>query len=228
MPRITLSNEQLIIYDDFLPQHDAEALLRYVNNDQFSIVHKNGWLKVWRLGDGLPLQGTTTMFRPGGRRKTRSPVDTFTNAMRDVLPEAAKLVGRPRTAWNAMSVTPWIYPAGTALSMHRDGNRYAASYAYFLHREWSFHWGGHLLILDKATVAAQPKFYPAFLSEEDEARLVAEPGLATCVLPRPNRLVLIAPAATHMVTRVDPNAGNHPRVSLAGFFVRPNRRRRVT
>lgn len=233
MPRLTLANEQIMVYDDFLPQETFERLLHYATSEPYAIVHRDTWRKVWRLGDGLPLQGTTTYVRSDPslyaedetpRYPTQTAVDAFIDGMHGVLGEASELVGKAGTAWSGMTVAPWIYPAGAGLSLHRDRGSYSGSYAYFIHREWNFHWGGQLLILDPKTGAGSDPdsspLYPHWLSDKDESRSGMEPGLAMCVLPKPNRLVFIAPDAYQMITRVDVNAGNHPRVTLAGFFLR--------
>jgi hypothetical protein len=57
-----------------------------------------------------------------------------------------------------------------------------------------------------------------WLSDEVETAQFADPGLALAVFAKPNRLVMISPRAWHMITRVDANAGQNPRVSIAGFF----------
>ena len=229
MPRITRSNEQFIIYDDFLPQHAVDALLQHVNDSPFSLVNGTTWNKVWRLDDGFPVKGPAAFLRLGRRPRgddrphypTGTPIDLFIEAMQEVLPDVEGLLGPSRKAWNSMSVVPYVYPAGSCLSMHHDGMRYAGSYTYFLHREWNFHWGGYLLVLDPATSLERPELYRPWLSDEVENRIVSEPGLATCILPKPNRLVFLAPDAIHMVSRVDAKAGNRPRISLTGFFSRP-------
>ena len=227
-PRLTWSNEQLRIYDDFLPKNLAEELLQHVNDDRYVGVHKEEWEKVFRLGDGHPLHGTTTVYRPDRRYKrdersrypTGTSVDGFIDAVRELLSDAEELIGKAGTDWNAMITTPWVYAAGAALSTHRDAVRYRGAYAYFLHRQWSFHWGGLLLVFDPSTPdPEESELFPPWLSEEEESRFLEEPGLATCILPKPNRLVFLSPSAYHMVTRVDANAGNRPRVSLAGFFL---------
>jgi hypothetical protein len=233
MPRLTLANDQIRIYDDLLPPDAFEALLDYAPQDRYTMVHLDNWRKVWRLGDGLPLQGRTAYFRPDAslyeleehlRYPTQTAVDAFIDGVNTVVGEAASLVGEIGAAWNGMTVAPWIYPAGTGLSLHRNRYGYTGSYTYFLHREWNFHWGGYLLVLDPRTAAGTDPdlspLYPHWLSDEDENRVGAEPGLATCVLPKPNRLVFIAPDVYQMITRVDANAGSRPRVTLAGFFLR--------
>jgi hypothetical protein len=230
MPRLVLATEQIRIYDDLLPQDAFEALLEYATLDDYTSVHRNTWRKVWRLGDGLPLQGTTTYFRPDpalyeeveqSRYPTETPLDAFIDGINGVAAEASGLIG----AWNGMTISPWIYPAGAGLSLHRDHYHYVGSYTYFIHREWNFHWGGQLLVLDPRTGTSDDPddspLAPHWLSDRDEIRTAMEPGLATCVLPKPNRLVFIAPDVYHLVTRVDANAGNRPRLTLAGFFLGP-------
>ena len=41
------------------------------------------------------------------------------------------------------------------------------------------------------------------------------------VMPKPNRLVFIDPGTIHMIGKVTSEAGNHSRISLAGFFITP-------
>jgi hypothetical protein len=223
MSRLILANEQIRIYDDFLPQEAFEALLHHATLDSYAIVHRDEWCKVWRLGDGLPLHGTTTYYRADAslhedhetlRYPSGTPLDAFIDGVNAVAGEAAGIVGE---TWAGMTVTSWVYPLGSGMSLHRIGDTYTGSYAYFVHREWNFHWGGQLLILDPRTGNGDRSDW---LSGGDETRAGMEPGLATCILPKPNRLVFIAPGVQHMITRVDVNAGNHPRVTLAGYFLR--------
>ena len=233
MPRLVLSNDQVMVYDDFLPNDVFESLLEYVAADTYAFVHKNAWSKVWRLGDGLPLLGTTTVYRIEGaaahaeeipRYPTRTPVDAFIEALDGVADDAAALVGKRGTTWTGICVTPFLHPRGSGLSMHRDREVYTGSFTYYVHRRWKPHWGGHLLVLDPRTGAGRydnrPR-PPSFLTDEHENELVSEPGLALCVLPRPNRLVFLTESAYHMVTRVDADAGDRPRTTLAGFFLPP-------
>jgi hypothetical protein len=234
MTRLTLANEQVRIYDDVLPAELFRAVLDVVTTDRYRIVHKNRWRKVWRPGDGLPLQGTTTYFRPDPslygedetpRYPTGTPLDPLIGRVTELAGGSAGVIGGAGTAWSAMTIAPWIYPVGAGLSLHRD-RCYAGSFAYFVHHEWNFHWGGQWLILDPRTAAeADPDaspLYPHWLSDEDENRAAMEPGLATSVVPKPNRLVFIAPDAYRMITHVDGNAGSHPHVVLAGFFLLPD------
>lgn len=242
MSRLTLSNEQLLIYDDFLPQDLFESLLIHANNDEYGIVHRTAWRKVWRLGDGLPLQGTTSYYRDDAslyteeetpRYPTQTPLDPFFDAVNGAVAEAEPLVGKRGLAWTGITVAPWIYPPGSGLSLHRDHYLYSGSFTYFVHREWNIHWGGQLLVLHPQTGRGAPDldhapFSWSFLSDQQENAVVSEPGLATCVLPKPNRIVFIGRSVFHLITRVDANAGNRARVALAGFFMLPKQNAGVT
>ena len=229
MPRLTTANEQFRIYDDFLPKNAFDALLHNATLDAYSIVHRDEWRKPWRLGDGMPLHGATTYYRPDAslyeehetsRYPTETPLDAFIDAVNGVAQEAVDVVG---DAWTGLTVTPWIYPLGCGQSLHRSGEDSTGSYAYFIHAEWNFHWGGQLLILDPRTAGgddpSRSSWYLHWLSDKDEKRAGMDPGLAVSVLPKPNRLVFIAPSAYQMITRVDVNAGNHARITLSGHFL---------
>lgn len=128
------------------------------------------------------------------------------------------------TDWKRVSAAPWVYPMGSGLSLHADSQRYSGSYVFFLHPRWGLHWGGYLMIFNPARYAVSPTtpysegFVLPWLSDDVETRTFADPGLAVSVFPKPNRLVLISRNAYHMVSRVDVNAGQNPRVSIAGFF----------
>lgn len=228
MPRLTLANEQVMVFDDFLPKEAFEPLLEYASGDTFRIVHQSGWAKAWHVNDGLPLIGTTTWVRDDGayrdneyRYPTHTAVDRLVEAVHGAAGEAAALVGRRGTDWDCFCVSPYIHPRGTGLSMHRDYGLYSGSFTYYVHREWNLHWGGHLLVLDARTgqgVDSDGREAEAFLSDEGETMKFAQPGLALCILPKPNRFVFIRADAYHMVTRVDANAGDRARVTLSGFF----------
>src|SRR5436305_1643554 len=134
MSRLTLANEQIMIYDDFLPRETFETLLHHANKDNYGIVHREAWRKVWRLGDGLPLQGTTTYFRSDPslyetdetqRYPTQTPVDAFIDGINGIVGEAANVVGEAGTAWTGMTAASWIYPTGSGLSLHRDRYTYS-------------------------------------------------------------------------------------------------------
>ena len=230
-PRITFQSGQIIVMDDFLDAGGFDRVLDYCGQVEYRSVHSNLRSKVWRIGDGVPLQGPTTYwtndrdaFAPDEQRPlhpTGSAIDIFIDRLVFVLHYAEQLIGSPVNNWFDFSVAPWIYPAGSGLSLHQDGFSYSGAYTYFAHRSWNVHWGGYLLVMDPRT--SSPRYHEIlgphvfWIDDEKESNPALEPGFAHCIFPRPNRLVLIGPEAQHLLSRVDANAGNRPRISIAGF-----------
>ncbi|HEV2718644.1 MAG TPA: 2OG-Fe(II) oxygenase [Thermoanaerobaculia bacterium] len=199
MSRLTLANDFVRIYDDFLPRETFEPLLEYANSDSYSINPEESW-NAARNGNAAALAGTIAYYRRDEalyqpwetlRYPTETALDAFIEALHDV-------DGAPMN-WNCISIRPHIHPSGSSLSLHHDGRdyRYTGSGTFYIHREWNFHWGGHLLVFDPGKRDA---------------------GVALCVLPKPNRLVFLNHDVEHMVTRVDPRAGDRPRVALTALF----------
>lgn len=108
----------------------------------------------------------------------------------------------------------YSYGAGDSLSTHDDTDeayarpgelrpaRRLALVSYF-HESWEPDWGGELLIYDG--------------KRTPEGRLKLR--LAQCILPEPGSLVIFAVPRFHRVARVDQLAGEHKRLSIAGWFM---------
>jgi hypothetical protein len=224
--RVCFRSDDIAIFDDVLDDADFQFLTDYLNDIDYRSVHRDHWVKAWRLHDGNPLRSSTIWYDP--RREectlravfpTSSPVDALVRWVLAELPNLENVVGIAEVDWQRLSLTPWIYPPGSGLSLHHDGFRYSGAFAYFAHREWHLHWGGHLLALDPRTVRPASERVPErlpFLTDNDDAAL--EPGLMLGVLAKPNRIVFLSPKAQHLVSRVDTNAGQFARLSIAGFF----------
>lgn len=218
------AGRDFVVLDDVLDPARFRALRREIAVGRYDSVHARGWDKAWRLGDGAPLRGSPVYYdptgafqRPGARYPTSSIVDDFIDELRRRAAQHQQIVGREGVDWVAIFLSPWLYPVGSALSLHRDGGAYSGAFTYFAHPRWGVHWGGELLLLDEPSGVARPALGETGWLEEDDAG----PAIATCVFPRPNRLVFVGPDRPHLITRVDGNAGDHVRTSLAGFFLRP-------
>jgi Rps23 Pro-64 3,4-dihydroxylase Tpa1-like proline 4-hydroxylase len=232
-PRLTIRAEEFAIYDNFLPESEFEALAAYGNYANYREVHEKRVRKVWRLHDGTPLQGETAYLqavaKPDDGQSNAAtdakPIDRFLVRLSEIVDANSQLVGERSTHWKRISASPWIYPMGTGLSLHVDSGRYSGSFTFFLHPRWGLHWGGYLMIFnpkkycEQATAPYAAGYVLPWLSDEIENKQFEDPGLAVSVFPKSNRLVLISPKAFHMVSRVDVNAGQNPRVTIAGFFV---------
>ena len=226
MPRVALHEPGLLVLDNVLPPEVFRALFREVANAQFRSVHADRREPVWRLWDGQPLRGGSVHYDPGAifsgqgpRYPTATVVDLLIDGVREVVAAHPDTVGRERMDWIALYLAAWLYPVGSALSLHRDGDKYSGAFTFFVHPRWCAHWGGELLVLP-------PSSQPCGDSEDriaDDGDGIDDPGLAVCIIPKPNRLVLLGPDRPHRIARVDANAGTHARASIAGFFLRPPR-----
>jgi hypothetical protein len=237
-----LREEGLVVVDGALPAAEFRSLCREVAHGEYRGVHAQKWDKAWRLWDGHPLRGDSVYFDPnrvfgwkGPTYPTSTSVDSLVDAVRRTAASCPDITGAEGTDWIALYLSPWLYPVGSALSLHQDGERYSGSFTFFVHSRWSVHWGGDLLVSrapSAATVSAGalpvPTFKPIvhrldepWMSEDSNERTDDDSGIAICVSPRPNRLVLIGPDRPHRVARVDQNAGARVRASIAGFFLRP-------
>lgn len=109
----------------------------------------------------------------------------------------------------------YSYGAGDCLLTHDDtdqghsaGGRPAprrrlALVSYF-HEEWECDWGGELIIYEA-------------VSESQDGK--PELAITHCIAPKPGSLVMFTVPRFHRVCRVDPTAGDHKRLSIAGWFM---------
>ena len=237
-----MRTEGAIVIDDFLGEAEYRELFDFVSRMDYQYINTQGTVRrVWDLSNGFPLRSDKNLFVHAPHATTRegnfhypsgTPLDHFVDAVQAAIPDVGDMVGEPRPeGWHHFSVTSWIYPPNTGLSMHDDGaGVYSGAYVYYLNPEWKPHWGGLLIVLDDEANRAIARrrsegdgqaFYAKkwlHLSGHDE--LAAEHGLGRCIFPKKNRIVFIAPDAYHLVTRVLPEAGDNARMSLAGFFHR--------
>ena len=233
MSKESFRSQDVVVYDDVLPHGEFKELFRHLNGMEYTSVHARAWRKVWRLHDGDPLTAKAGWYYAdenqdpslaGQQFPTGSAIDHLVSWIAGHASEIQGVIGQAGVAWNRFSFAPWIYPRGSGLSLHQDGVLYTGAFTYFAHPVWRLHWGGHLLVLDRRTPlrGAHPEdMWPTFLDDEAETSRVFNPGFAMTVFPKPNRIVFLSPAAEHLLTRVDDNAGQCPRVSVAGFFHKP-------
>jgi hypothetical protein len=222
-----LHEDGLVVADDVLPREIFGLLCRDVAHGDYRWVHAQNWDKAWRVWDGGPLRGESVYFDPhhafgwkGATYPTGTAVDPLIDAVRTLAATCTDVVGVEGADWVALYLSPWLYPVGSSLSLHRDARRYTGSFTFFAHSRWGGHWGGELLA--SRVAAAAPDFHAVDdpWMTEDAVDDGDDDGIATSVSPRPNRLVLIGPDRPHRIARVDQNAGARVRASIAGFFLR--------
>ena len=246
-PRKVFESPHGIVFDDFLPEETFERLYRYACGMDYERINTQGKIqRVWRLRDGFPLRSqfnphyfSSSATRPSPKPvwayPTNTQVDEFFEHVNRLTPKTTRFVGEAGKDWDRYSVTGWIYPRDTALSLHDDGSGvYSGAFTYFLNPHWDIHWGGLLMLLDpRASKALQDFKTPQnvhdyykrkWIDPEEENAFVWEPGLAQCIFPKRNRIVFIHPESYHFVTKVNADAGDNARMSFAGFFMKPEKK----
>lgn len=238
MSHIALRQAGLVIEDGVLATPQLQALREQLAATEFRGVHAQKWDRAWRLWDGNPQRGTSVYFDPdrrfgwqGAHHPTATPLDTLIEQVRRAALVHPDVCGLEGVDWVGLYLCPWLYPPGSALSMHQDAQQYSGAFTFFVHARWSLHWGGELMAYPPlgewpatgreraGDTLAGLSGHDTCLSDDGEGELDG-PGFATAIAPRPNRLVLIGPDRPHRIARVDPLAGAHVRASLSGFFLR--------
>lgn len=243
-PRKVFESPHGIVFDDFLPEDAYQRIYHFACRTDYERINSQGKIqRVWRLRDGFPLRSqfnphyfADTTARPNPKPDwaypTNSAVDEFIEHLNHLTPQVEPFIGRANQDWNRYSVTGWIYPRDTALSLHDDGSGvYSGAFTYFLNPHWDIHWGGLLMFLDPRASRAlqsfktprnvQDYYKRKWIDPEAENAFVWDPGLAQCIFPKRNRIVFIHPESYHFVTKVHADAGENARMSLAGFFMKP-------
>jgi hypothetical protein len=227
----TIVSDQCVVIDNFLAEEQCARLLSLVSKDKFFTCHEGEVSKVWRPSDGFPLKSAPRYFTekevPKSLRDAYSfyPFDNeFDHLFESIHAELkyrTNLFGSEGLDWEGIVSRHYIYPAGTALSLHTDGGeKYAGGFIYYCQSTWNVHWGGALIVLDQRTSLSPPTHVDAWLDPSSEHESAMVPGIGTCIFPRPNRLVLLAPNTLHFISRVDTTAGSASRISIAGFLLR--------
>ena len=131
------------------------------------------------------------------------------SCIRDHIESFPNIIGR-HVGFNYYS-----YSAGDCLLTHDDTDqgrliegrralqRRIAVVTYF-HEEWQHDWGGELIIYERGA---------------DRAGGHRNLTPTHCIEPRPGSLVMFTVPRFHRVCRVDPTAGQHRRLSIAGWFM---------
>lgn len=121
----------------------------------------------------------------------------------------------PNITGRHLGFSYYSYGAGDCLLTHDDTNqghstggkpaplRRLALITYF-HEEWESDWGGELMIYSAAGTGQDGK---------------PELAITHCIAPKPGSLVMFTVPRFHRVCRVDQTAGEHKRLSIAGWFM---------
>jgi hypothetical protein len=224
----TIDHPSFRVIDEFLDEDQwTEVWSHFQFLELLPVTRSRG---AWKLDDGVPLGGhelTTDDRDPKARHDparpqrypSQTPIDRVVHALLS-RPELHE--GLVADSWARLSARAYVYPHGTGLSWHVDDHElYAGAFIYYAHPHWNAHWGGELLIAELGEPEPDEDDLPImgyrFETEAYSERLL-DMGCGSFVMPKPNRLVLLA-GAPHMVAPVSPAAGHNVRASVAGFFL---------
>lgn len=200
-------NEDFVIYDDVLEQSQLEAVWAAVQSEQFATPHISGWSKVWRITDGSSIGGMEY-------NSSNAPFNNYMDAMHFCIENVAKSHPKLVSGWTNISLRAYLYPRGTKLNWHNDLG-YLGAAIFYAHPYWASTWGGELMV---ARTPLDENLPPPHLDHRNEDKFLERFGVGTYITAKPNRLVLTRPGIWHQINRVDPDAGDHVRASVVGFF----------
>lgn len=241
--RLTAKGRGFLVYDEVLNQEAFENLWLYMQRCTYGWVHAQGWMKAWRLSDGMAFAGPVSYSDGEIARQLNGPqwnappdciyptghhIDSLIQVIAQHHAQWAPLIGERGSDWLGFTAKPFLYPEGAGLSWHEDAYHYSGAFTYYAHPEWNVKWGGELLF-GGAGQGENSSIYRHDRSERpgqhldnsvENARLM-DPGLGQFVFARPNRLVVVQTGVPHAVNPVTRAAGDRVRASVAGFFVAP-------
>jgi hypothetical protein len=134
---------------------------------------------------------------------TGTPIDHVFKAITDRVEEIRDVVGELGSDWVGIVSKTYAYSRGTKANWHADDGPYSGAFVYYAHDNWDKDWGGHFLYCDSAAMQDDGPTRGSFLS------------------PLPNRLLLLRGGTVHTVSNVSQSAGLNSRLTVAGFFLRP-------
>lgn len=214
-------------FDDVLPDEAFRSFHRYAEDleKRPSVYGAN----IWQRNDENPLESRLTYWSPvtsqpqleqsspgGGALAELLRVDDFavspTSTAHDAVLAAvierasmiAGLVGIPGKDWVGVVSKIYAYPRRAKAIWHTDAGPYSGAFVFYGHDAWDRNWGGQFLFGDEQRPNETGPHEGHFLT------------------PLPNRLVVVKAGTPHMVANVSEPAGARSRLSLAGFFVRPD------
>lgn len=187
---LVFKNDKIAVYDDVLTDMEFLCLREAMKAQPFGLYTFSGYMSYSMSADDKPGYKSSNISNSfPDPQPIAAEIDPFYYRLDEIVKESN--ITLPSVS---CSSSFWIYPPGSGLHYHNDGI-YAGSYAFYIHEEWDETWGGELLIRpDNDDLGGQ------------------------FIIPKPNRLVLIAPNILHSINPVHLRAGNRHRQSLAGFL----------
>ncbi len=203
----TAETEDFVIYDNVLDEKQFEDVWSAIQKEEFLTPHVNGWSKVWRLTDGSCIGGRNYEL-------SNAPFNNYMDLMQFFIMNTAKMHENLINNWSNLTLRSYLYPRNTKLNWHNDLG-YQGAAIFYAHPEWASTWGGELMLARTPEGVNVPSPH---LDHKFEDKFLEVFGCGTYITCKPNRLVLTRPGVWHSINRVDPDAGDHCRTTVVGFF----------
>lgn len=220
-----MNESKYVVVDGFLSPDELHLVRSYQSLIQHEAVPSE---RVWSLQEDRPLRSAmvgTSPHHDGPRAPTGMGVDIVMNRIM----ESKDL--RDRFNYSDITCQSYLYPNGSALGWHNDGNYYPkigqrhGAFILYTHSRWHAEWGGLLLLCDvgldkfaedmRVLVGNEIHEQKNVNLDRDWCFKLAEEIGGAFIFPKPNRLVMM----TDLMHRVTPIHGaSFPRQSFAGFL----------
>ena len=233
----TLINSQFAIFDDVLSRADFAQFWSMFRNADFQSVHAEGISRYYRASDGAPYMGPSVAWTtqslqpllPDGVSERDLPVrfhptgdacDAVIRALSEATALCPGLIGERGRDWVGALCRLIAYPAHTGISWHTDDTDVTGAFIYYGNPRWDVAWGGELFVADEASRFSLPRDTAEheFGNEVESEALLAR-GFGSYIMPKPNRLIIVAQGHPHKVAQVSAGAGDHVRATFSGFFM---------
>lgn len=220
----TFQDPRIVVYDNLLSPDHLRSVWEQVQREKYKVPERNGdWIKVWRLTDGVSVSSADYRH---SKRPFAGALETIAARVVELARKHPEIAGREGADWVDITLRAYLYPRGSKLSWHDDTASYTGAFSFYAHPIWGSTWGGELLVADTSGFEAvrEGATTGPYLDREWEDRYLLGNGHGRFFSAKPNRLVLSSAGLYHAINRVDPDAGDHVRASISGFFMRPEAR----
>ncbi len=152
--KITFSNDQFMVIDDFLGPELHEQMWFWFHVAPFFPNDMRGLHGAWRLDDGRVMRGPDIYYgrvaeevanaHPGAfPYPTGSALDLLIDEFCRQQHHYAQLVGNEGVEWRTLAAAPRLYERNSSLYWHRDTpSVVTGSCTYYAHTTWNVQWGG--------------------------------------------------------------------------------------
>ncbi|MCS6306283.1 MAG: 2OG-Fe(II) oxygenase [Nitrospira sp.] len=204
LPSFSFRRSPVLVVEDFWSSEERQFFRERMNQAAWKSL-----LDLPHVREDFPNSGNWAKAEIGPEEGQRLLSRLQLACIRDHIESFPNIIGR-HVGFNYYS-----YSAGDCLLTHDDTDqgrlvegrralrRRIAVVAYF-HEEWQPDWGGELIIYERRT-------------DRDAGAVNLVP--THCIEPRPGSLVMFTVPRFHRVCRVDHTAGQHRRLSIAGWFM---------